>query len=152
MIIINNAPTEAFLKRKRDRGEIVRDRKVKLKEFFKRISQCLVSPFKYQVFLKYEDNNDKINQARYSYMREVILSRASYINTSRVRTWNQLNAFYLLNILYTEISLNELKRDLEDELKKLEFDIADLKYPYLEHGRLFNLDLSDSNFESLDLV
>lgn len=145
MIIINNVPTEAFLRRKRDKGEIVRDRKVILKEFFERISQCLGNTFRYEIFLENEDNDDKINEARYSYIREVILSRISYINTSRVRTWDQLIASFLRDFRYAVTRINEqindVQSDLEDELNKIEFDIADVKYPFLDHGRDFNLDL-----------
>jgi septin family protein len=144
MLIVNKVPTEKYLDGKRRQGEEVRNRNEVMKEMFEKLSLSLGIKlgFKYQLYLENEDNDDAINEARYNYIRGLILSRSSIIDCSRVRTWDQINAFYTRDIRYTENRINEAKADLEDELRKLESDIADVKYSLIEHGPLFNLDLS----------
>jgi GTPase SAR1 family protein len=142
MIIINKVPTKEYLEKKQKQGEVVPDRKKTMEEFFERISQCLGTRFKYQVFLENEDHGETKNEDRFDFMRKVILSRKSYIESSRVKTWDQLIDNFSRDIQITRYSMEDLAEDLKDELDKIEFDIADVKYPFLEHGRDFDLDLT----------
>jgi len=124
----------------RDEGEEeVLDRKVVLEETFKELSKALGITFKYEFYLEAEGlegapaNNDK----QYELIRRIICNCSSHLDASRVRTWTEIKDWYdqdidKLDDETVKMKTNQLKEDLEDKLDKVEFDIADIKYPFLK--------------------
>ncbi len=62
------------------------------------------------------------------------------LDASRVKSWDEIVKFYAKDI--DELSEQELrnrietlKLGLEDKLKKIEFDIADMKYAFFERSQ-----------------
>jgi GTPase Era involved in 16S rRNA processing len=136
MLVVNKVPTQKNLDRKRKKGEEVKDREIMLKEIFEKLSECLGSEFKFKLFLENDDMDDAetFNAEQYDLIRQVIYSRSSHLNASQVKTWQEIVEFYTKSIENDQmlnVQTNELKVEIENKLEKIEFDIADLKYPFL---------------------
>ena len=136
MLIVNKVPTEKNLDRKRKKGEEVRDRNEMISGIFEKISECLGSQFKYRFFLENDDMDDAetFNAEQYNLIRQVIFSCSSHLNSSQVKSWKEIVEFYTGAIDNEQVlndQTNQLKNEIENKLEKIEFDIADLKYPFL---------------------
>jgi GTPase SAR1 family protein len=136
MLIINKVPLETILKKKLNEGEVVPDREKVLEETFEKYSKALGCSFKYQFFLENHDYDDDINEKRYNAIKEVIFNCSSFIDTANVRTWDQVVETYEKD--RSSVSEQELNESMSkeaayitDKLSKIEFDIADIKYPFL---------------------
>ena len=137
MLIVNKVPTEKTLERKRKKGEECRERKIVLDETYKELSHALGIKFKFKFFLENDDTNEAelFNLEQCNLIRRVILTRNSLLKSSRVKTWDDILNFYTNSIMTNQESknqMNELKREIEDKLDKVEYDIADIKYPFLD--------------------
>ena len=158
MLIVNKVPTEKELERLRDEGEEeVLDRKVVLEETFKELSKALGNTFKYEFYLEAEGlegapaNNDK----QYELIRQVIYISSSHLDASRVRTWTEIKDWYEQDIdklddETVKIKTNQLKEDLKNKLDKVEFDIADIKYPFLKSKLIVSNSLG--NFSTFEFI
>ena len=158
MLIINKVPTEKYLERKRngEYKEECRVRNVVLDETFNEVSKALGIPLKYKFFLENEDSYgyEDFNNNVYNSIRGIILSISFHLNASKVRTWGEICEVYLQNItemtskqLHDQITV--LKSEYENRLDKIEWDIADYKYPSLELANsLMNLPFKNSKLYS----
>lgn len=147
MLIVNKVPTEKYLERKRKQGEKVADRNVMLEEIFEKLSDALGKEFKFKAFLENDDSDDDINKEKYDSIRQIIYSCSSNLNVSNVRTWNEIVEFYLKEINFdqeTQDQLTKLIEELNDQLDKVEWDIADVKYPILISGYIQEINLTNS--------
>ena len=149
MLIVNKVPTQKTLERKRRRGEECRDRKKVLDETYRELSDALGNRFKFKFFLENDESEEaeKFNAQQYEQIKKVILTRNSLLNGSKVKTWNEILYFYtraIMNDQEIKNQMKELKLELEDKLDKVEYDIADIKYPYLEFLNERNLNLGNS--------
>jgi nucleoside-triphosphatase THEP1 len=135
MIIINKVPLETTLEKKRSDGEIARERTEVLDETFLKYSKALGCSFKYQFLLENDEHVDN-NKDRFNLIKEVIFNCSSFIDTSNVRTWDEVVKTYRKDSSsVSEQELNESMSkeaaNITDKLSKIEFDIADIKYPFL---------------------
>ena len=138
MLIINKVPTKKYLDNKRKKREIVPDKETMLAEAFQKLSTALGSSFKYQLFLENDDDDVEINAKKYNFIKQIIHSCGSLMNVSQIKTWNEIFATYSAEISRLsdqEVNdqMNKLKAELKDKLDKIEFDIADIKYPFLDY-------------------
>jgi GTPase SAR1 family protein len=164
MIIINKVPTLKVLENKRRKGEEVIDRDIGLKETFAKISEKLdtiLADFRYKIYLENDDNDADINAKKYDEIKRIILSSSSNLNATNVRTWDEIQEFYSsqINALteqQLEEKLEQIKLDYADKLDKVEFDIADNKYPFIDYldkcGRLSSVLLNSSLRDSKEFV
>jgi GTP-binding protein EngB required for normal cell division len=135
MLIVNKVPTEKVLAKKRANGEQIGDRDQEIRTTLKNMSDALNMFFKYELFLEddsYEENNEK----KYDHIRQTIYSCRSHLDASQVRTWKEIVEFYStdtsgLTEKELEDKYDELKKGIKGKLDKIEFDIADVKYPFL---------------------
>jgi hypothetical protein len=139
MLIVNKVPTEKVLARKRKKGEKVGERDLELEKTFKLVSERLDIEFRFKYFLEVDDNDEEVatNNAKYDDMRRVIWACSSMLDASGVKSWDSIVKFYAKNIdemseQELRIKMETLELGLEDKLKKIEFDIADIKYPFLK--------------------
>ena len=135
MLIINKVPTVSTLDRLRKKGEIVRDRKEDLDEIFKKISDILGISFTFKFFLENDIWDHKTNVQKYNQIREAIFNCDRHLNASKVRTWDEIVKFYDEKIIKDETIINKmnaLNRELNNLLHRVEFEIADIKYPFLK--------------------
>jgi ribosome biogenesis GTPase A len=136
MIIINNVPLEKTLAKKRKKGDMVRDRKELLDEFFEKYSKALGCSFKYRFFLENDDDDnddDDVNGDEYNLIKSVIFSCSSHLDTSNVKTWDEVvDSYTNLNEQDLNVSIRKEAEKISDKLSKTEFDIADIKYPFLK--------------------
>ncbi len=150
-IIVNKVPTERMLASKRKRGEVVPDRQSELVKTFEEISKALDNTFIYNLYLENEDYDDTDNEAKYKLIRRIIWESNPF-QASQVRTWDEIVKFYeeiIDGLIVTNSKKEELVKNLEDKLDKIEFDIADIKYSYLKvvntnHSNLEQLSRFDS--------
>jgi len=166
ILIVNKVPTKVYFENKLRRGEHVPNRDEELEVTFGKLASVLgggggggdgLNSFKYQFYLENDDFDSEINHEKYNSIRQVIFKCSTHLNTSRVRTWTQVAEFYereIATLTDEEIhrSINELKRDLEDKLEKVEFDMADIKYSYLDCIELLTFDLGQGNDETFEFV
>jgi GTPase SAR1 family protein len=149
MIIINDVPLERILEKKRSEGEEVRDREKVLEETFEKYSKALGCSFKYQFFLQNHDYFDDINDETYNAIKEVIFNCSSFIDTSNVRTWDEIVKIYSSTITSDEQELKVLMKRIMDEIKdkisKIEFDIAHIKYSFLRSTNLMTNNLLNAH-------
>jgi hypothetical protein len=141
MLIVNKVPTKKYLDKKRGKGEKVADRELELKKTFELVSLKLGIDFKFKFFLQNDEYDEyekeiEINKAKYDAIRRVIWSCGSLLNGSKIKTWDEIVAFYSKDIKELtaqelSVKMEMLKLGLEDKLVKIEFDIADMKYPFL---------------------
>jgi GTP-binding protein EngB required for normal cell division/archaellum component FlaC len=152
MIIINKVPSEKTLKKKHRDGEMVRDRKELLEEIFEKYSKALGCSFKYRFFLENHDYAENINEETYNIIKGVIYSCNIFIDTSKVRTWDEIVEMYSRNkSTSNEQELNELMKfildEIEDKISKIEFEIADIKYSFLRSKHLMSNTFLNSHKE-----
>ena len=147
MLIINKVPTENSLNKRRKRGERVRERKEVLEETFEKISLALGNSFKYRYFLENDesDDADPYNTKQCNQIRQIIFSCSSQISSTKVKTWDEIEKFYsgeIVDLTDQEviIQMNNLIAEKQDRLDKVEFDIADIKYPFLDYIKCLNAD------------
>ena len=139
MLIVNKVPTLATLENKQKRGEEVSDRDLELKNTFVKFNELLGNTisFKFNFFLENDDTNFEINEEKYNLIRQAIFSCNAHLNASMVRTWDEIVHFYAKEIsALTDQEVDnhmvELRSELENKLDKVEFDIADVKYSFLD--------------------
>jgi hypothetical protein len=137
MLIVNKVPTEKALDRKRANGEEIGigERAQEIETTLKNMSLALNMSFKHELFLE-DDSYEDTNTEKYDQIREDIYLCESHLDASQVRTWEEIVKFYSTDISsLTEKEMdekyNELKKGIKDKLDKIEFDIADVKYPFL---------------------
>jgi len=139
MLVVNKVPTERALERKRRQGEQVPNRDELLNETFAKLSQALGNEFTFKIFLENEDNSqdaEAFNRKQYDFVRQLIFSRNFHLNVFRVKTWDEIVDFYREESQTdreVQRQLEELVREAEAKLDKLEFDIADIKYSFLDN-------------------
>jgi GTPase SAR1 family protein len=130
MLIVNKVPTEKYLDRKRKRGEEVHNRNEVMNEMFEKLSLALGNEFKFKIYLENEDLDENINEVKYDLIRTIIYTRTLYLNTSKVKTWNEIVAFYTSEIESDQKALNRQMKEFEEETKnrldKIDLDISDL--------------------------
>ena len=93
------------------------------------------------------DDDETFNAEQYDLMRQIIYSSSSHFDASRVRTWTEIKDCYDQDIeKFDDETVNmkasQLKEDLKNKLGKVEFDIADIKYPFLSKIRENSIDES----------
>jgi GTPase SAR1 family protein len=146
MLIINKVPTKRVLDNKRKKGQIVPDREKELELTCAQITQALGNTFSNVMFLENDDYEPEINDSKYDEIRKVIWS-SKLFNAKSVKTWDEILAFYEKDIKdltdkELEMKRKDLVSNIEEKLNNIEFEIAHIKYPYLQ---------SKSNkFEKLD--
>ena len=91
---------------------------------------------KYPYDREYDPYVAKINKEKYELIRQVIFSCSSLLNAAKVRTWDEIVDFYFRDISdLNETELQEkrdaIKPEIKDQRDKIEFYIADIKYPFL---------------------
>ncbi len=136
MLIINKVPTEKLLENKRKKGQQVPDREEELRKTHTEIAQALGNTFSNVMFLENDDYEPDINDAKYSELRKIIWSSRLF-NAKNVKTWDEILAFYEKDIKELtgqelEIKRQDLISNIEHKLDNIEFEIANVKYPYLE--------------------
>lgn len=142
MLIINKVPTEKSLVKKRKNGEIIRNRQEVLDETFIKLSNALGTTFKYNHFLENDDLDgaEESNMKHYNQIKKVILSCSSRINTTNVKTWDEIVRLYSGGItenLIDDEFISKMTNLIEEntvKLGKIEFDIADIKYSFLNEN------------------
>ena len=153
MLIINKVPTEKTLERKRKKGEECRDRKEVLNEMFKAVSNAIGSKFKYELFLENDESEEgeENNKKKYNLVKIFTFFSSNLVNSEKVRTWDEIVTFYKTKIedQFFFRFQNGLKLDLENRLDKVEYDIADYKYPFLSASLAFNKPLVDKMIQNI---
>ena len=141
VIVINKVPTEQSLNKKRENGENVPDRATELDETFEKISKILdISALRYSFFLENEELIGFIGENQtdtYKSIKSVIESCGSLMSKLRVRSWDDIFDLYSREIdqLTSEqldSNLQQLVSDYSEKIAKVEFDMADLKYSFLD--------------------
>jgi GTPase SAR1 family protein len=146
MLIINKVPTKRVLDNKRKKGQIVPDREKELELTCAQITQALGNTFSNVMFLENDDYEPEINDSKYDEIRKVIWS-SKLFNAKSVKTWDEILAFYEKDIKdltdkELEMKRKDLVSNIEEKLNNIEFEIAHIKYPYLQ--------LNSKEFEKLD--
>jgi GTPase SAR1 family protein len=136
MLIINKVPTKRVLDNKRKKGQIVPDREKELELTCAQITQALGNTFSNVMFLENDDYEPEINDSKYDEIRKVIWS-SKLFNAKSVKTWDEILAFYEKDIKdltdkELEMKRKDLVSNIEEKLNNIEFEIAHIKYPYLE--------------------
>ena len=137
MLIVNKVPTLNTLNAKRARGEEVPDRDIQLETIFKKLSDLLGTTFKYQLYLENDEPESAINEAKYNWIRQTIYACSSRLDASKVKTWDELVTCYgkeIESLSDQDVidKANEISLELKSKLDKVEFDIADVKYSFLD--------------------
>jgi hypothetical protein len=93
---------------------------------------------KYPYDREYDPYEEEKNKEKYDLIRQVIFSCSSLLNAAKVRTWDEIVDFYFRDISGLKRDKRELqekheaiKPEIEDQRNKIEFYIADIKYPFL---------------------
>jgi GTPase SAR1 family protein len=136
MLIINKVPTKRVLDNKRKKGQIVPDREKELELTCAQITQALGNTFSNVMFLENDDYEPEINDSKYDEIRKVIWS-SKLFNAKSVKTWDEILAFYEKDIKdltdkELEMKRKDLVSNIEEKLNNIEFEIAHIKYLYLE--------------------
>jgi len=151
MLLINKVPTEKKLQKSRSKGEECRDRQEVINEINDKVSKALEISFKYKFFLEDDDLDgaEDFNIKQYDLIRQVIVSRSLPLDATKVRTWDDIKNLYdrdIMKLSNEEINdqIKEEISDLKNKLDKVEWDIADIIYPFL--------DFKDSHIKNLIFV
>ena len=138
MLLINKVPTEKKLQKSRSKGEECRDRQEVINEINDKVSKALEISFKYKFFLEDDDLDgaEDFNIKQYDLIRQVIVSRSLPLDATKVRTWDDIKNLYdrdIMKLSNEEINdqIKEEISDLKNKLDKVEWDIADIIYPFL---------------------
>jgi hypothetical protein len=91
---------------------------------------------KYPYDREYDPYEEETNKEKYDLIRQVIFSCSSLLNAAKVRTCDEIVYFYFRDISgLNEIELQEkheaIKPEIKDQWNKIEFAIANIKYPFL---------------------
>jgi len=93
---------------------------------------------KYPYDREYDPYEEETNKEKYNLNRQVIFSCSSLLNAAKVRTWDEIVDFYFRDISGLKRDKRELqekhealKPEIKDQRNKIEFYIADMKYPFL---------------------
>ena len=146
MLIISKVPTEKSLAKKRKNKEKVTDRNLILEQAFAKLSEALGNKFKFEIFLENDADSEEaenFNSKQCDYIRQIIFSCSSKMIATKVRTWNEIVEFYEretagLSEKEVDEQMNNLIAEIKDKIDKVEFDIADINYPFLEYMKCLN--------------
>ena len=91
---------------------------------------------KYPYVREYDPYEEETNKKKYNLIRQVIFSCSSLLNAAKVRNgtkfWTSILEIFLV---WSETELQEkheaIKPEIKDQRNKIEFYIAEIKYPFL---------------------
>ncbi len=93
---------------------------------------------KYPYDREYDPYEEETNKEKYDLIRQVICSCSSLLNAAKVRTRDEIVDFYFRDISGLKRDKRELQEkheainpEIKDQRNKIEFYIAEIKYPFL---------------------